>query len=41
MTVSTSEVINMQSKAYVNLSAQELIDAALSRGEGELAATKP
>jgi len=33
----TSEVTKVQSKARVNLSIKELVDASLSRGEGELA----
>jgi len=40
MVESTNEVINMQTKAQVNLSIKELIDAALARGEGELASNQ-
>lgn len=37
MVESTNEVVNMQSKALINLSINDLVDAALARGEGELA----
>lgn len=40
MVDSTNEVIRMQSKARVNLSIKELVDAALARKEGELAANQ-
>jgi phosphoenolpyruvate carboxykinase (ATP) len=41
MAESVSEVINMQSnKIWTNLSTKELIDMALARGEGELAANQ-
>lgn len=37
---SANEVINMHEKAHVNLTVKELIDAALARGEGELASNQ-
>ncbi len=40
MVYSTNEVRNMQSNILTNLSVKELIDAALARGEGELAANQ-
>ncbi len=40
MVYSTSEVMNMHSKAHVNLSIEELVDTALLRGEGELASNQ-
>lgn len=40
MVESSNEVINMQSKACINLSINDLVDAALARGEGELAANQ-
>lgn len=40
MVDSTNEVINMPTKARVNLSIKELVDAALMRGEGELASNQ-
>ena len=40
MVESVNEVINMQANARVNLSIKELVDAALSRGEGELASNQ-
>jgi phosphoenolpyruvate carboxykinase (ATP) len=36
----TSEVLKMQAKSYVNLSIKELVDIALARGEGELASNQ-
>lgn len=38
MAISSKEVVNM--KAHVNLSIKELVDAALTRGEGELASNQ-
>lgn len=35
-----NEVVNMQAKAHVNLSIKELVEAALARGEGELASNQ-
>src|SRR3989338_6594860 len=40
MVESTCEMINMQTKAKINLSIKELVDLALARGEGELAANQ-
>lgn len=40
MVDSTNEVINMQFKSYINLSINELVDIALTRGEGELASNQ-
>jgi phosphoenolpyruvate carboxykinase (ATP) len=40
MVESTNEVINMQHRANVNLSIKELVEAALARGEGELASNQ-
>lgn len=40
MVDSTLEVIKMHSKAKINLSIKELVDAALARGEGELASNQ-
>lgn len=40
MVESANEVINLQSKAQVNLSIKELVEAALTRGEGELASNQ-
>jgi phosphoenolpyruvate carboxykinase (ATP) len=37
---STNEVLNMQDKARINLSINELVDAALARNEGELASNQ-
>lgn len=37
---STIDTINMKNKARVNLTVKELIDTALARGEGELAANE-
>src|SRR3990167_459808 len=36
----TSEAINMQTKIHINLSIKELVDLALARQEGELAANQ-
>src|SRR5579883_3303246 len=40
MVDSTNEVINMLSKANINLTIEELVDIALARGEGELASNE-
>ncbi len=40
MAISATEAPNMQSLAHVNLSIQELVNAALARGEGELASNQ-
>lgn len=40
MMESASEVVDMQSQIYTNLSTEALIDAALAAGEGELASNK-
>jgi phosphoenolpyruvate carboxykinase (ATP) len=40
MVESTNEVINMQTNSRLNLSIDELVAAALERGEGELAANQ-
>lgn len=40
MVTSTNEVMNMQAKAFVNLSNKELVEAALKQGEGELASNQ-
>lgn len=40
MVMSSSEVFDMQAKSHVNLSIKELVDTALLRGEGELAANQ-
>jgi phosphoenolpyruvate carboxykinase (ATP) len=40
MVESTNEVIKMQSKTLTNLSIKELVEAALARGEGELASNQ-
>lgn len=40
MVESTNEVVNMQSKTLINLSIKDLVDAALARGEGELASNQ-
>src|SRR3989338_2209962 len=40
MVESTCEMINMQTKAKINLSMKELVDLALARGEGELASNQ-
>src|SRR5438128_199692 len=40
MVQSTHEVVNMHSKALINLSMKELVDTALARGEGELASNQ-
>ncbi len=40
MAISVTEAAKMKSVSHVNLSVKELIDAALARGEGELAANE-
>lgn len=40
MVQSTNEVINTTSKNHINLSSNQLVEIALSRGEGELASNK-
>ncbi|HEX4045072.1 MAG TPA: phosphoenolpyruvate carboxykinase [Gammaproteobacteria bacterium] len=40
MLESTNEVIDMQPNVQINLTIEELVDAALTRGEGELAANQ-
>lgn len=40
MVETANEVVNMQTNAYVNLSTKELVEAALARDEGELAANQ-
>src|SRR3990167_3416439 len=40
MAISVAEATNMKSVSRVNLSVKELIDAALARGEGELASNQ-
>lgn len=40
MVVSSNEVFDMQTKSQINLSIKELVDAALARGEGELASNQ-
>jgi phosphoenolpyruvate carboxykinase (ATP) len=40
MVQSANEAINMQSNVHLNLSAKELVDIALARGEGELASNQ-
>lgn len=40
MVESMSEAIDMQTKEYINLSINELVDAALARKEGELASNQ-
>ena len=40
MVETTNEAINLQSKAQINLSIKELVEAALTRGEGELASNQ-
>lgn len=40
MAESRSEIVNMQNEAKINLSIKELVEAALMRGEGELAANQ-
>lgn len=38
--VESNEVVTMNTKAHINLSAEELVEIALARGEGELASNQ-